>query len=328
MFILIFHVFGESITEEDEIIFFEEFFIFGDFFFLDESPMDEESLFEDEILLAEESFLDEDEFLEDLFDTFFLDAPPLVIEAPVFETRSLDAIFPDLSWWQRAMMNSNEGLRHSFSINQSPMLYTSPDSGIDLIGSIMDIEPSHLIEALVLIPYNERELDLLDIYNALGRIGQIENYPVLINGNNFYVITESTRIESSSNRRAISDPLPAERLPFSETIYIRLREVTIGNLFLRGDISISLYGITYSMTNFTDIRYFFLPVMRAEKFKTLIYLEPVSEGLLIYTMSGFYLPDFISDRVNLTPNINRRIQIFKNWITDGLRMQESLAAAE
>ena len=86
-----------------------------------------------------------------------------------------------------------------------------------------------------------------------------------------------------------------------------------------------MYGITYSMTNFAAVRYFLVPIMGVERFITIIYLEPVKEGILIYSMTGFYLPGFIADRVNLTPNINRRIEIFINWITDGLRKQESAA---
>ena len=163
---------------------------------------------------------------------------------------------------------------------------------------------------------------MLEIYNALGRIKNIKDYPALLNGNDYYAITESSRIDNTRNRRDIPDPQPALALPFSQTFYLRLKEPNFSNFFLRADVSISLYGITYAMTNFADIRLFLLPVMRAERFATIIYLEPVEEGVLIYSVTGFYLPGFIADRVNLTPNINRRIAIFTNWITDGLRQQE------
>jgi hypothetical protein len=259
-------------------------------------------------------------------DTFFFEAPPLIYEVPVFEIRSLDAIFPNFSRMQRMMAMSNEGLRRSFVKDEAPVLIPNPDLEIDILGSVMKKKPSHLIEALVVVPYNEKEFDLLDIYNALGRIENIKEYPALMNGNDLYIFTESTRIESARNRKAIPDPLPAVTLPFSDTIYLRLKEINFGNLFIRADISISIYGITYSMTNFTDVRYFLIPIMKAERYTTIIYLEPVKEGILIYSMSGFYLPGFIADRVNLTPNINRRIAIFINWITDGLRQQESAAA--
>jgi hypothetical protein len=337
---------------DDGLFFFEELFIFEEAFSLERqsspqgegSPPAEESRSGEGTLLTEEtppgekalpseepppgegSLLAEDTFLDD--DAFFFEAPPLIFEVPTFEIRSLDTIFPNFSRRQRRMVMGNEGLRRSFEKDESPALIPNPDLEIDLLGSIMKKNPSHLIEALVVVPYNEKELDLLDIYNALGRIENIKDYPASFNGYDFHVFTESTRIESARNRRAISDPLPAVTLPFSQTMYLRLKEINFGNLFIRVDISISMYGITYSMTNFTDVRYFLVPIVRAERFTTMIYLEPVKEGILIYSMSGFYLPGFIADRVNLTPDINRRIQIFINWITDGLRKQESAAAEQ
>ena len=318
------------------LFFFEELFIFEELFSFGESLMNEETHSVEENFHNEEPFLSEEQFLsgETLPDeetllagetylngyNFFFEAPPLIFEVPVFEIRSLDAIFPNLSRSQRRTVFSNEGLRHSFAKDESPMIVPAPGLGIDLLGSVMRKDPSHLIEALVVVPYDERELDLLDIYNALGRIEKIKDHPSFLDdGSFFYVFTESTRIESSRNRRAVSDPLPAVTLPFSETMYLRLKEINFGNLFIRGDVSINMYGITYSMTNFTDVRYLLLPIMKAERFITIIYLEPITEGMLIYSVTGFYLPGFIADRVNLTPNINRRIEIFINWITDGLK---------
>jgi hypothetical protein len=285
----------------------------------EETLPDEETPPGAETLLAEETFIDDD-------DDFFFEAPPLIFEVPVFEIRSLDTIFPNLSRIQRSMVMSKEGLRRSFVKDEPAALTPNPDLGIDLLGSIIKKNPSHLIEALAVVPYDEREYDLLDIYNALGRIEKIKDYPAAVNANTLYIFTESTRIESARNRRAAPDPLPAVTLPFSQTMYLRLKEINFGNLFIRADISISMYGITYSMTNFTDVRYYLVPMMKAERFVTIIYLEPVKEGILIYSMTGFYLPGFIADRVNLTPNINRRIAIFINWITDGLREQKSAAA--
>jgi len=272
----------------------------------------------------EGSSLAEDTFMDD--DAFFFEAPPLIFEVPTFETRSFDAIFPDFSQIQRMTAMSDQGLRHYFLKDEPATLIPNPDLEIDLLGSVMKKKPSHLIEALAVVPYNEKEFDLLDIYNALGRIENIKDHPAYMNGNELYIFTESTRIEGARNRRAIPDPAPTVTLPFSQTMYLRLKEINFGNLFIRADVSISMYGITYSMTNFTDVRYYLVPVMKAERFTTIIYLEPVKEGILIYSITGFYLPGFIADKVNLTPNINRRIAIFISWITDGLSQQVSTAA--
>jgi len=322
----------------DGLFFFEELFIIEEALSFDEALMGNETgetLPDEEMLLSEETEetpAGEEELLSEASEdmpagediplddaAFFFEAPPLIFEVPTFEIRSLDAIYPHFSRRQKMMTMSNTGLRYFFLKDEPPLLVPHPDSGIDLYSSVMQRNPSHYIEALKVLPYNGKELDLLDIYNALGRIEKLQDYPVVINGDDFYVITESTRIESARKRKPIPDPAPAVTLPFSETMYVCLKEANFGNLFIRTDISISAYGITYSMTNFTDVRYFLLPIMKAERFVTIIYLEPVKEGILIYSMTGFYLPGFIAEKVNLTPSINRRIEIFIRWITDGLR---------
>jgi len=280
---------------------------------------DEEIIPDDEKLSFDDTYSDEYAYL--------FEAPPLVFEVPTFENRSIDTLFPNFTQRQKSLAMNNLVLRYSYKRGEAANLIPNPDLEIDLLTGIMKKNPSHLIEALLILPYNERELDLLDIYNALGRIQNIKDCSVLVRGNDYYIFTESTRIDNTRNRRAISDPAPAVTLPFSETMYLRLKEVSFGNLFLRGDISISMYGITYSMTNFTDVRYFLVPIMGAERYSTIIYLEPIKEGILIYSITGFYLPGFIADRVNLTPSINRRIDIFIKWISDGLKIQESASAA-
>jgi len=308
---------SEEIEEVEEA---EEAFPDAEPLLAESTEETEETLSIDEfenMFLSAETPAEEEAPLDDA--SFFFEAPPLVFEVPTFETRSFGAIFPDFTRRQRMVATSSTGLRHSFMHDEPPAFVPHPSSGVDLLGSVMEKDPSHLVETLMLIPYREKEFDLLDIYNALGRVEALKNYPAVVNGNDLYIFTESTRIESARKRKAIPDPPPALTLPFAETMYVCLKEINFGNLFIRNDIGISMYGITYSMTNFTDVRYFLVPIIKAEKYLTIIYLEPVKEGLLVYSVTGFYLPGFISDRVNLTPNINRRIEILTNWILDGLK---------
>jgi len=262
---------------------------------------------------------------DDLFDddSFFFEAPPLVFEAaPILEPRSFDDIFPDLSRLQKRMIMSDTGLRYSFEKDGSPMLVPHPDSEIDLLGSVMAKRPSHVIEALVVVPYDTRELDMLDIYNALGRVKNIKDHRIALEDREIIIFTETTRLASARDRKPIPDPPPTNTLPYSETMHLLFLDPYMGDLYLRGEVSISLYGITYSMTNFRDISYSIFKVMRAERFSAIIYVEPIKEGILIYSVSGLYLPNFIAKRINLTPNMNRRISVLLDWIIEGLRIQE------
>jgi len=262
---------------------------------------------------------------EDYDDYLFFENAALVIEAsPVIEMRSFTDIFPNFSLSLRRRAMSGMGLRRSYESNDIPMYLPSSSSGINLLSSVMEKNPTHIIEALIVVPYNKKEFDLLDIYNAMGRIELIKEQTLpLRDGSEYSVFKNTTRLESGERRRVITDPPPASVLPYSETIYVRFTDRNIGHVFLRGDISFSLYGMTYNMTNFRDINFSIFRIMQAEKVIITIYLEPVKEGILIYSLSGLSLPGFIVSRMNLTPNINARITVLLNWIKEGLRRQET-----
>jgi len=264
---------------------------------------------------------DEDPIPDD--DSFFFEASPLIFEAaPILEPRSFDDIFPNFSRIQKAEAMSDTGLRYSFEKDGSPILIPHPDSGIDLLSSVMAKKPSHIVEALVIVPYYKRELDMLDIYNALGRVKNIKDHTFPINGREMIIFTETTRLASARNRKPIPDPPPTNTLPYEETMYLLFLDPYLGDLYLRGDVSIGLYGITYSMTNFRDVSFSIFRVMKAERFSAVIYVEPIKEGILIYSVAGLYLPNFIAKRINLTPNMNRRITVLLEWIIEGLRIQD------
>ena len=315
-----------------EDFFFEELFLIEGFLPSEESFPSIDSNNDEELLLSDESlFIDDIYFYDETYITddnlLVFDAPPLIYEVPhfIYEIRSFDDIFPDFSQRQKALAFSKEGLKYSFEKDGSPRLIPAVDSGIDLFSSVMSKKPSHIVEAMAVVPYQERELDILDVYNALGSIENLKDHSFRINGRDINIFEETTRIESARNRKAIPDPPPADMLPYAETIYLRFKDSFYGNLFIRGDVSMSLYGITYSMTNFTDVRYLLVPIIKTEGISIIIYLEPVKEGVLVYSMAGIYLPGFIAERVNITPNINRRINAIISWITEGLRRQESIA---
>ena len=269
-------------------------------------------------LLSEEAIIEDDEYF------FVFEAPPLIVEvSPIIETRSFSDIFPDIPPNEKEWAMSDTGLKYAFEKDGSPTLIPHPDSGIDLLGSIMQRKPSHIIETLAVVPYSKRELGLLDIFNALGRIEKLKDHSIPVNGRDFYIFTDTTRIEGARNRKPIPDPPPAETLPYAQTMYLRFTDKYMGDLYIRGDISVSLYGITYSITNYTDIRYSLFRIMKAERYLSAIYFEPVKEGILIYSLTGLYLPGFIASRINLTPNINVRISALISWVTEGLKIQEN-----
>jgi len=290
----------------------------------DKGDDEENAVAEEPRFITDESALGE-EFDDEDFDdeAFFFNAPTLVLEVPEFEPRSFYDVFPNLSMRQKAMVMGSMGLRNAFEKNDTPTFSPNPDSGVDLYSKVMTKKPSHLIEALVLVPRGKRELDLIDIYNGLRRIKNIQDFKLTAGDKEYKIFQDTTRLESAQKRKPIADPPHTDTLPLSETMYLRFVDLSMGDLYLKGEVTVSLYGLTYTLTNFRDVTYSIFTVMRAERYLTIIYLEPVKEGILIYSMSGLNIPSFVSSRINLPRSMSYRIIVLINWITDGLRKEEN-----
>jgi hypothetical protein len=234
--------------------------------------------------------------------------------------RSLNQIFPGLTREQRGRVFSETGLRNNFRANETPLIIPSPNSGINVLGAVMEKTPTQLVETLVVIPYNRRILTKLDAYNAIGRIGNISDYLVYSAARDSFIpiFDRSTRLDNGRRNRPIPDPPPATVLPSSESIFLLLRDTVFGNTYFRGDFSDGRYGITYNMTNNTAVWFLIFPVMGAEKFAAVLYLEPLREGMLVYGMAGIDIPEFLVSRINLAFQIDRRLSLLINWLRDGL----------
>jgi len=235
--------------------------------------------------------------------------------------RTFDEIFTGLGETEKREIFGGEGLIRSVKRDEKLEFIPAPSSGIDLAGVIRKENPSYLAESLLVIPYQGRTLDKLDIYNALGRIGDLKGrlYHSSTRNAEVALFEEATRIEGERNTRAVADPPPARILPGSETVYIRLKDVNFGNTYYRGNLSISPYGVTYNITNFRNISYLVFTVMKEGKFSAVLYMEPLADGMLIYSMAGADASDFIAGLIDIPSAISKRLAVFIGWISDGLK---------
>ena len=236
--------------------------------------------------------------------------------------RSFDDLFPGLGESRKKEIFSEDGLIRSLKKNESPELLPAPGSGIDLRSTIMESKPSYLAESLLVVPYSGKTLNKLDAYNALGKIRDLKGRLYHSFTKNAYIplFEDATRIESAKKTNtSIPDPQPATTLPLSETVYLRLKDVNFGNSYYRGDVSISPYGVTYKLSNFKTLTYLIFTVMKEEKFNAVLYMEPLAEGMLVYSMAGADASDFIANKIDIPSAIEKRLAVFIGWISDGIK---------
>ena len=238
--------------------------------------------------------------------------------------RTFSRVFPGLTPVQRQRAFSTAGFKNAFTKNEKPQIVPAANSDVDLMGMVMERTPTQLVEAVILVPYAGRQLSKLDAFNTIGRIQHISDYLITTTTRGVRkqipLFEESTRLDDPKKRRPIPDPPPATSLPPKDTIYFCLKDTFFGNTFFRGDFSESRYGVSYDLTNFTAVWFLVFPVMKAEKFAAAIYVEPVREGTLIYGMAGIDVPEFLLSKINLAFQIDRRLTIFINWLSDGLKL--------
>ena len=234
--------------------------------------------------------------------------------------RTLDCLFPGLTEEQRSKVFSEEGLIISHRRNQPLTLIPAAGSRINIHNDITRRNPSFLTESLLVIPYSGRTLTNLDVYNALANIRGLQGR--LYNSHRrgeVPLFEEATRVANDRRNTPMPDPPPASVLPASETVFIRLRDQNFGNTFYTANLTAGQHGITYSLTNNRNITYLFITVMREGNFNAILYLEPLAEGMLVYSVAGADVSEFASNRISVPSAISKRLAVFVGWVRDGLK---------
>ncbi|GHT75751.1 hypothetical protein FACS1894124_7500 [Spirochaetia bacterium] len=160
---------------------------------------------------------------------------------------------------------------------------------------------------------------MLAVYNGLGKVRNLKGrlYHSFTRDEYVPLFEEATRLESARKLSAIPDPPPARTLPASETVYLRLKDINFGNSYYRGDITLHQYGLLYSLSNFKKLTYL-IPVIKEGKFLARFYIEPLADGLMIYSISGADVSDFIASRVSMPSMIQKRLEVIIGWVIDGI----------
>jgi hypothetical protein len=237
------------------------------------------------------------------------------------EPRSIDEIFSDLEGETRAQVFSENG--YSVSFVRSTQYTLLPAHGLDpqISGRITGRRPSILLESLMVIPHGEKPAALIDIYNALGNIRGLKGrtYSSFTRKADVPLFEDATRVNGPKGTSTLPDPPKKSSVPPSEAIYIRLKDANFGNSYYRGDMSLNQYGFLYSLTNYKDLTYLFIPVIKSEKFVAQLYFEPIAEGTLIYSIAGADVSDFISSAIDMPSAIQKRLAVILSWVVDEIQ---------
>jgi len=194
----------------------------------------------------------------------------------------------------------------------------APEIAGNVKNKITGNESGHFVEALLVIPGNK---SLLDVYNALGKTRNLKGilYASHSKGENIPLFEEATRLESAKKMTSIPDPAPASSVPKTETIFVRLKDTNFGNTYYRADMAADNKGLKFSLTNFRNFSFMLVPVIKEEKFTAQLYFEVINEGVLVYSIAGAEVSDFVASRIDMPSAIRKRLTVIIYWVVDGLK---------
>jgi len=239
------------------------------------------------------------------------------------ELRSFDEIFPDFNDNNRNAAFGKTGfVRSSKKTSGYNLTANSSASGIDqkIINTVLNKNPGYIVESIMVITGESYTVSLLDIYNSLRNVRGLKGrlYNSATRNQAVPLFEDATRISSEKNTSAIADPPAANSVPQKETIYIKLKDANFGNSYYRCEMELNGNGLCYMLSNFKNLTYFLIPVIKEEKFTIQFYFEPIYEGLLVYSIAGADISDFFSSKIHMNSAITKRLEVIISWVVDGI----------
>jgi hypothetical protein len=245
------------------------------------------------------------------------------IFADVSKDLTIEGLFPDTS---EAILQKARNGAYSHSIKaassgeMAAALTIKPVGGINIDWSRFKGAPVNIIENLLLLK-NDNPVTKLDVYNALCKIRALQGkeYFSSTRGRRTALFEEASRVTGENNLKKQNDPPPSASFPSDETIFIMVKDVNFGNCYYRAEIKTHDSGIQYSLMNFKNINYLFIPVIKTGNLIIQLYIEPLNEGVLIYGLSCVAAANFADKQVDIPSAIQKRLDLIYEWISDNIK---------
>ncbi|MDR2792467.1 MAG: hypothetical protein LBB61_02205 [Treponema sp.] len=241
----------------------------------------------------------------------------ILIAVPVFsQTRSFNDIFPELDTEKTQAALSADGF---VAAGKGSALQHIVPAGAELAVQHAILKNAYITESIALLPFER--VTIVNVYNALQNVRSLKgiSYHSATKGADVPLFEDATRIKSDKDTSAIPDPPRAAAAPGRETWYVRLKDANFGNCYYRVDIAANSRAIVCTLTNFKALSFLFVPVIGKEKFIAQVYFEPVSGGVVVYSIASADVSDFFASKIHVPSAVQKRLEVIKQWVVRGIR---------
>jgi hypothetical protein len=183
---------------------------------------------------------------------------------------------------------------------------------------------SYISENLYLIPHpGERDVTLRDIYDSLQQVRAMTavKYHSYTRKKWMPLFEEATRIASPGKQTPLPDPVPLPAIPETETLYIKVKDINLGNTVYRSELANTGNALIYTITNHNTSSLFLVTVIKPEDFVSRIYLEPLAEGVLVCCVAHIRVSGFVDRMIDMPSALKKRLDVLVEWALTGLQTE-------
>jgi hypothetical protein len=180
---------------------------------------------------------------------------------------------------------------------------------------------SYISENLLVVPYAEgRTTTLLDVYNSLQKVRGMKDvkYHSFTRKKWVPLFEEASRINGPDSLKPLPDPTRLPAIPDAETLFVKLKDINLGNTIYRSELVNTGRALLYTITNHKASTLFFVTVMKRERFVSRVYLEPIEEGVLVYCVACIELSGFVERMIDVPSALKKRLDVLIEWALAGL----------
>jgi hypothetical protein len=249
-------------------------------------------------------------------------------EALSAQTRTFDSLFPALPPHIKTQAFTADGYTNCVTDPAELAVTAASNIARDLFTGQFAAETattnfSYISENVLLIPHpEERNITQRDIYDSLQHVRAMTTVTYHSFTRNKWVplFEEATRIVSPGKQTPLPDPAPRP-VPETETLYIKVKDINLGNTIYRSELTNTGNALLYTITNHNASSLFLVTVIKPEDFVSRIYLEPVAEGVLVCCVARIRVSSLVDRMIDIPSALKKRLDVLIEWALTGLQTE-------
>lgn len=226
--------------------------------------------------------------------------------------RHFDVIFPSLDLELKKEALSGNAYYRLLKKDETLLRMRGVDEFEKTREAMLKKNPAALLEMINIIPrLKKNSISLVEIYNDTLRVSALA-------GRTYFSHTRKREVPLFKKAWRIQGENEKDFVPVKESADVIVEDVNLGECHYRTELSKTDFGIIFSISNSKAMSAFFVTVFKKENFTMIFYLEPINEGVLVYSVMGMTAESFAASNVDISSAAKKRFEVVSEWLIEGI----------